>query len=105
MGHARPRPARLAEKLLQIRVVLGLSQSGMHQLLGVGNLIEYHAISKFERGVNEPSLAVLLQYARVVGVNMEVLADDTLELPERLPGPTDHAEIRRRFAPRRQSKR
>ena len=105
MGHARPRPARLAEKLLKIRMSLGLSQSGMHQLLGVGDQIEYHAISKFERGVNEPTLMVLLQYARVAGVNMEALADDELDLPERLPGPTDHAEIRSRFAPRRKSKR
>lgn len=105
MGHARPRPARLAEKLLQIRIALGLSQSGLHQLLGVGEQIEYHAISKFERGINEPTLTVLLQYARVAGVNMEVLADDELDLPERLPGPTDHEEIRRSFTPRRKSRR
>jgi transcriptional regulator with XRE-family HTH domain len=105
MGHARPRPARLAGKLLRIRTALGLSQTEMLERLGVGDLIEYHAISKFERDINEPTLMVLLQYARVAGVNLEVLADDELELPERLPGPTDHAEIRRRFAARGKSRR
>jgi transcriptional regulator with XRE-family HTH domain len=105
MGHARRRPERLAEKLLRIRNALGLSQTEMLNRLGVGEHIEYHAISKFERDINEPTLMVLLQYARVAGVNMEVLADDGLDLPERLPGPTDHQEIRRRFTPRRKPAR
>jgi len=33
MGHARPRPKRLAEKLLQIREALGLSQREMAERL------------------------------------------------------------------------
>ncbi len=105
MGHARRRPARLAEKLLQIRLALGLSQTDMHRLLGAGEEIPYTRISDFELDKSEPTLMVLLQYARVAGVNMEVLADDGLDLPERLPGPTDHAEIARRFAPRRATRR
>jgi hypothetical protein len=44
---------------------------------------------------------ILLQYARGAGVPTEVLIDDELDLPEKLPGPTDHAEIRRTFAARR----
>jgi hypothetical protein len=31
-----------------------------------------------------------LQYARAVGVSMEVLADDDLDLPEKLPGKPKH---------------
>jgi hypothetical protein len=34
---------------------------------------------------------------------MEVLADDELDLPERLPGQTNHEQIRRLFAPCRKS--
>lgn len=97
MGHARPRPRRLAEKLLQIRNALGLSQTEMHRRLDVEDLIEYHAISKYELDKNEPPLPVLLQYARVAGVNMEALADDRLDLPARLPGPADHAQLRRLY--------
>jgi hypothetical protein len=44
---------------------------------------------------------ILLQYARAAGVPTEVLIDDDLDLPENLPGPTNHEEIRRQFAPRR----
>ena len=105
MGHPRPRPGRLAEKLRQIRNAFGVSQTEWHRRLGVEDLIAYNEISKYESDDREPPLAVLLQYARVAGVNMEVLADDELDLPDRLPGPTDHAEIRRRFGARRKPRR
>lgn len=86
MGSARPRPERLAEKLLAIRNALGLSQTEMLSRLGVEDLIAYHSISKYELGKNEPPLMILLQYARVAGVSMETLADDDMDLPDRLPG-------------------
>lgn len=105
MGHARPRPGRLAEKLQQIRIGLGLSQPEMLKRLGLEESMQYARISEYETGLREPTLMTLVEYARVAGVNMEVLADDDLDLPERLPGATDHAEIRRRFAPRRKPKR
>ena len=105
MGHARPKPERLAEKLLQIRNGLGLSQTEMHRRLMVEELIAYNEISKFESGRREPTLVILMQYARVAGVNMEVLADDELDLPVKLPGPTNHSEIQRKFASLRKSKR
>jgi transcriptional regulator with XRE-family HTH domain len=101
MGSARPRPARLAEKLLQIRNALGLSQTDLLRRLQAEDQIDYTTISKYELGKNEPPLVILLQYARVAGVPTEVLIDDELDLPEKLPGPTDHAEIRRKFAARR----
>ena len=101
MGSARPRPARLAEKLLQIRNALGVSQTDMLRRLQAEDQIDYTTISKYELGKNEPPLIILLQYARVAGVPTEVLIDDELDLPEKLPGPTDHEEIRRKFASRR----
>jgi transcriptional regulator with XRE-family HTH domain len=101
MGSARPRPERLAEKLLQVRTALGLSQTEMHRRLDVENLIDYTKISTYELGKREPPLMILLQYAHVAGVPMEVLVDDELDLPEKLPGTTNHEEIRREYAPRR----
>lgn len=105
MGSARPRPERLAEKLLQIRNALNLSQPQMHRRLGVEELITYHRISEYELGKNEPPLMILLQYARLAGVHMEVLVDDELDLPDKLPGPTNHEEIKRKFKSRRKPKR
>lgn len=95
MGSARPRPARLAEKLLQIRTALGISQQDMFNRLGVEHLIDYTKISTYELDKREPPLQVLLEYARVANVLMEVLADDNLDLPDRLPSPTRSEGIRR----------
>jgi transcriptional regulator with XRE-family HTH domain len=85
MGSARPKPERLAEKLRQIRVALGLSQSEMHRHLGVEEMIEFKRISDYELGKNEPPLMILLQYARAAGVSIDILADDELDLPAKLP--------------------
>jgi len=101
MGNARPRPERLGEKLRRIRLSLGLSQSEMLRRLDAEDLIAYSQISGYETGQREPYLQILLRYARVAGVPTEVLIDDELDLPEKLPGPTDHEEIKRKFAARR----
>ncbi len=85
MGSARPKPARLAEKLRQIRLALGLSQSEIHRHLGVEDSIAFKRISDYELGKNEPPLMILLQYARAAGVSIDILADDELDLPAKLP--------------------
>jgi transcriptional regulator with XRE-family HTH domain len=85
MGHARRRPKHLAEKLLQIRTALGLSQTEMHRRLSVEDEIPYTRISDYELDKGEPTLMILLQYARVAGVHMEDLVDDEIDLPEKLP--------------------
>lgn len=87
---SRSRPKRLAEKLLQIRTALGLSQSEMQRRLGVEDLISFKEISKYELGLREPTLIILLQYSRVAGIHMEVLADDKLDLPAKLPAKPKH---------------
>ncbi|HMF58445.1 MAG TPA: helix-turn-helix transcriptional regulator [Pyrinomonadaceae bacterium] len=76
---------RLAEKLKQIRLALGLSQTEMLYRLGAEDLITYHQISRYETGTREPPLRILLQYARVANVSTDVLIDDELDLPEKLP--------------------
>ncbi|HEX2271352.1 MAG TPA: helix-turn-helix transcriptional regulator [Pyrinomonadaceae bacterium] len=80
----RPRPAHLANKLRQIRHVLGLSQSELVKQLNEN--MHYGRISEYELGKREPPLRVLLAYARVAGIHMEDLVDDNLELPAKLPG-------------------
>lgn len=101
MGYARIRPKRLAEKLLDIRNSLGLSQTEMYRRLGVEDLMPYTRISKYERGELEPPLIVLLQYARVAGIHMEDIVDDELDLPEKLPGNVRYKGIKRKSASRR----
>jgi transcriptional regulator with XRE-family HTH domain len=100
MGSARERPARLAEKLLQIRTALGISQGEMLRRLGADEKNDRYYISNFETGKREPSLIVLLEYARIANVLMEVLADDNLDLPDQLPSPTRSEGIRRTPAAR-----
>ena len=82
MGHARPRPKRLAEKLKQIREALDLSQKEMAEQLGerAGVKITYKNISKYERGRSVPYIEVVLAYARAVGVEMEEIVDDDRDL-------------------------
>ncbi len=82
---ARAKPERLAEKLRAIREALGLSQGEIVRRLEAGDLIDAKHVSKFELGEREPSLLVLLRYARLAGVSIDVLADDRLNLPAKLP--------------------
>ncbi len=86
----RPRPKRLAEKLLKIRDVLGLSQDEIIEKLGLKGTMFRSTISQFERGVREPSYPVLLQYSRLAGVCSDYLINDELELPDRVPSKPKH---------------
>jgi transcriptional regulator with XRE-family HTH domain len=100
----RSKPKYLGEKLRRIRDAFGLSQTELLYRLGVEDLIEYHHISRYESGTREPSLIILLRYSRIAGVHTEVLIDDELDLPDKLPGTTNHAEISRKFASRRRKR-
>lgn len=87
MGSSRPQPARLSAKLCQIRSALGLTQQEMVERLKSQktNLTVYPGnISRFEQGLREPPLLVLLAYARAAGVSLDVLVDDDLDIPARL---------------------
>jgi transcriptional regulator with XRE-family HTH domain len=89
-GKGRLKQQRLAEKLLQVRATLGLSQTEMLYRLGVEDIITYHQISRYETGTREPPLRILLEYARVAGVCLDILANDELNLPARLPAKPKH---------------
>jgi DNA-binding XRE family transcriptional regulator len=86
MGSARrPQPKRLPAKLLQIRQLLGLTQEQMATCLShVKSPPQPGLISRFEQGKREPSLLILLEYARLAGISMESLVDDETDLPQRL---------------------
>jgi transcriptional regulator with XRE-family HTH domain len=94
---ARDKPTRLPAKLLQIRNALGLSQNEMLRRLGLGEGYFRSSISGYELGTREPPLPVLLKYAEVAGVFIDVLVDDKLDLPYRLPNAVERKRALRRF--------
>lgn len=102
---SRKRPARLAAKLLEIRLKLGLSQNGMIRRMGLEDELEQDYISKFERGVLVPPLHVLLEYARAANVSVEPLIDDGLDLPDRLPSHPKSEGVRSRRQPEGRGRR
>ena len=73
--------------------------------LGLGDELTQARISAYERGVREPPLLVLLQYARAGNVLVEALIDDELDLPKRLPASPKSEGIKRKVVPRSASKR
>lgn len=85
---ARVKPKHLAKKLVQLRLALGLSQNDLIREFGVE--LTQSRISEYEMGKGEPSLPVLLKYARLAGICVEVLIDDELDLPENLPARPRH---------------
>jgi transcriptional regulator with XRE-family HTH domain len=104
MGNERFRPERLGQKLRQIRLALGLSQTEMVSRLGLVDEIWYTQISGYELGRRDPPLRILLQYARAVGVSTDVLIDDELDLPDRVSSRAKSAGVRRE-SPTRSKKR
>jgi transcriptional regulator with XRE-family HTH domain len=104
MGRSsRPKPTRLAEKLLRIRVAFGLSQNGMLKQLGYDQDLFQGSVSGYELGTREPPLPVLLKYAQSAGVWIDVLVDDELDLPEKLPASPKSEGIRRKKSSRKKS--
>jgi transcriptional regulator with XRE-family HTH domain len=102
MGRAsRTRPGRLAEKLVDIRARLGLSQNELIRLLRLEEHLTREEISAFERSIRMPPWWVLLQLARTINVPLEVLVDDEMNLPDKLPGKRKDL-VGRRTSPRKQ---
>jgi transcriptional regulator with XRE-family HTH domain len=81
---------RLAKKLLKIRKSLNLSQNEMLQKLRLEEPFTRQSISFYELGDLEPPLFILLRYARVAGICTDVLIDDRLKLPSKIPATPPH---------------
>lgn len=79
----RGKPKYLAAKLLAIQQALGASQTEMVKHLDFK--VTAARISEYEHGVREPNLLVLLSLLRDCGLHLEVIVDDRLKLPKRLP--------------------
>jgi transcriptional regulator with XRE-family HTH domain len=92
---ARRTPKRLAEKLLDIRVELGLSQNGLIRQMGFSDELSQAQISMFERGIRQPSLPILAAYAQVANVYLEALILDDVDLPRQLPANTKSEGVKR----------
>jgi transcriptional regulator with XRE-family HTH domain len=93
---ARRKPKRLAVKLLEIRVGLGLSQNGLIRKMGFSDDLIQAQISMFERGIRRPSLPILAAYAKAANVYIEALITDDVDLPRRLPADSKSEGIKRR---------
>ena len=76
----RPRPQKLAEKLLKIRTDLGISQDELIDKLGLKGTLFSASVSQFERGIREPNYIILLAYARLADISTDILIDDELDL-------------------------
>lgn len=75
-------PKRLGEKLRKIRMSFDDTQAEFLERLGNPEAILQGSISGYERGQREPPLLILLAYARLAKVTIDVLVDDTAELPK-----------------------
>ncbi|HEY0460534.1 MAG TPA: helix-turn-helix transcriptional regulator [Pyrinomonadaceae bacterium] len=81
MGGNNLSPKRLAEKLKQIRIQKKLSQNEILQKIGFDGILFQGNVSQYELGRREPPLLVLLAYARLGEIKVEILIDDNLDLP------------------------
>lgn len=87
----RPQPLYLSSKLREIRMRLKLSQVEMAKsLTSKKSPVHPGNISEYELGKREPSLLTLLRYARLTRVTMDVLVDDEIDLPRKLPSKSKH---------------
>lgn len=102
---ARRNPKRLAEKLAAIRRVLNLSQRGLIRQMGLADELTQAEVSMFESGRRIPGLLVLREYSLLAGIYMDVLVDDELDLPDKLPANPKSDGIKREVKAKTTSKR
>jgi transcriptional regulator with XRE-family HTH domain len=83
MGSAgRIKPEKLGGKLKAIRDQFGDSFTQMAGRLSDGKVAVLRTdVSRYEKGLREPSLLILLRYAKLGKTTLDVLADDELKLP------------------------
>ena len=85
-GAKRARPERLGEKLRIIREHFDCSLAGMAERLSKDNLtVNRTDISRYELSQREPPLPLILAYSKLANVYVEVLIDDSIDLPDKIP--------------------
>jgi transcriptional regulator with XRE-family HTH domain len=74
-------PAKQGRKLKAIREHLGLTQEQLIERLDCPSIpLHTGAITNYEKNARDPSSIVLLRYARLVKLSMDVLIDDEIDL-------------------------
>lgn len=80
-GSKRPIPAKLGQKLKAIREHFDLTREELIKRLNCPSIpLHRGTIHNYEKNLRDPSSIVLLKYARLARVHMEVLVDDELDL-------------------------
>lgn len=78
----RAMPKKLGKKLRKIREDLGMSQRQIVEALNYKDTpLRASQISQYESGQREPTMMLVLAYARLGKVSVESLIDDKLKLP------------------------
>jgi len=77
----RAMPKKLGKKLKQIRLNLGMSQREIVEALKYKDTpLRASQISQYESGQREPTMMLVLAYARLAGISTDVLIDDKIKL-------------------------
>lgn len=77
----RAMPKKLGKKMRQIREDLGMSQREIVEALSYKDTpLRASQISQYESGQREPTMMLVLAYARLAKVPMEALVDDKMRL-------------------------
>lgn len=77
----RAMPKKLGKKLKRIREGLGMSQRQIVEALNYKDTpLRASQVSQYESGQREPTMMLVLAYARLAEVPMECLVDDKLKL-------------------------
>ena len=78
----RAMPKKLGKKMRQIREGLGMSQRQIVDALNYkATPLRASQISQYEQGQREPTMMLVLAYARLAGISTDVLIDDKMKLP------------------------
>ena len=81
----RIRPAKLGEKLKTIRENLGLTTEELIIKLDCPAVPLYRAsITQYEKNRREPPLILLLKYARLAKITVDILIDDESKIESKL---------------------
>ncbi len=77
----RAMPKKLGKKLRQIREGLGMSQRQIVDALNYKDTpLRASQISQYESGQREPTMMLVLAYARLAKVSVESLIDDKMKV-------------------------
>jgi transcriptional regulator with XRE-family HTH domain len=77
--YRRESPKKLGSKMREVRLRLDMTQEEVAKYLRTDS----GAISRYERGLREPSLLEVLAFSKMSGVGMEVLVDDKIGLAKK----------------------